>query len=763
MQCAIRIACIFGFSLERNAFVQALARFTLLTDNSNVAEIKGKNVNAIKALISVAFSDGNHLETSWLEIMKCISQLDVAQNISSITKNNTMNNSSMTEDDSLNGIAEASSQSILVAVDRIFTGSRNLNGDAIVHFVKALCQVSKEEIASPRMYSLNKLVEISYYNMERIRLEWSRIWQVLGNHFNVVGCNESQQIAIFATDSLKQLSLKFLEKGELQNFHFQKDFLRPFEFIMKNNKSGQIRDMVVRCIAQMVQSRAQNIKSGWKNIFATYALAASDNDEAIVSMSFTSTTQIVNDFLSDNTETANFAIVDSFQDCVKCLSEFGCNPLFPDIAMEAIRLIRKCAKYVSEHKERFDTIADSNPEAATKTKNHEYHTDRVWIRGWFPVLFELSCIINSSKLDIRTRSLTILFDIVKNYGDLFESDWWLDLFRVLFRIFDQVKNDRGGFSSNSKDWMDTTCNHTLYAMTDVFNEFFPRLAPLLLKDLLKQFQWCVMQDNDQLAKSAVSCLENLVLTNRAKMDLETEHSILKFLADLINETLIPNSIVKSTPPIVPAPNSTSSKSLKHRIQVHLEIIQSIKRMIFGVSMKNSSSSLVANDCFQDIVDLVDNLLTSHNVARSFLSERSPTAGDTTTVVPLVVKQETESLKCAVEILLELYVDKSSMKDYDADVTESKLLDTLKDTLIYFLNINSKSQQDSWTGILTLVFTNLSELPEDKFRVMIKVLYPHICDILSVPVLAQDLRLVLVKILKRIGCLYSISVSVENSD
>ncbi len=309
-----------------------------------------------------------------------------------------------------------------MAVDRIFTGSRNLNGDAIVHFVKALCQVSKDEIsgAQPRMYSLNKLVEISYYNMERIRLQWSRIWAVLGTHFNVVGCNESQQIAIFATDSLKQLSLKFLEKGELQNFHFQKDFLRPFEFIMKNNKSGQIRDMVVRCISQMVQSRASNIKSGWKNIFATYALAASDHDEAIVNLSFQSTNQIVTEMFEQIGN--NQALIDSFQDCVKCLSEFGCNPNYPDIAMDAIRLIRKCAKYVSEHKERFDTEETNND-----------GTDRVWIRGWFPVLFELSCIINSSKLDIRTRSLTILFDIVKNYGDSFENGWWLDLFRVLFR------------------------------------------------------------------------------------------------------------------------------------------------------------------------------------------------------------------------------------------------------------------------------------------------------------------------------------------
>ncbi len=36
----IRIACIFHLELERNAFVQALARFTLLTANSSVTDIK---------------------------------------------------------------------------------------------------------------------------------------------------------------------------------------------------------------------------------------------------------------------------------------------------------------------------------------------------------------------------------------------------------------------------------------------------------------------------------------------------------------------------------------------------------------------------------------------------------------------------------------------------------------------------------------------------------------------------------------------------
>lgn len=50
------------------------------------------------------------------------------------------------------------------------------------------------------------------------------------------------------------------------------------------------------------------------------------------------------------------AAIDSFQDAVKCLSEFACNVAFPDTSMEAIRLIRYCAKYVSERPQVFFLI-----------------------------------------------------------------------------------------------------------------------------------------------------------------------------------------------------------------------------------------------------------------------------------------------------------------------------------------------------------------------------------------------------------------------
>ena len=137
--------------------------------------------------------------------------------------------------------------------------AQNLSGEAIVDFVKALVQVSWQEIQSsgqsesPRTYSLQKLVEISGYNMTRVRFEWTNIWQVLGAHFNDVGCHTNTNVVFFALNSLRQLSMKFMEIEELPGFKFQKDFLKPFEHIINNASVVSVKDMVLRCLIQMIQ------------------------------------------------------------------------------------------------------------------------------------------------------------------------------------------------------------------------------------------------------------------------------------------------------------------------------------------------------------------------------------------------------------------------------------------------------------------------------------------------------------------------------
>jgi len=76
---AIRIVCFFDLELQRNGFVTTLAKFTFL---NNFGEMKTKNMEAIKALLDVAVTEGNNLKSSWHEVLTCVSQLEHMQVIS---------------------------------------------------------------------------------------------------------------------------------------------------------------------------------------------------------------------------------------------------------------------------------------------------------------------------------------------------------------------------------------------------------------------------------------------------------------------------------------------------------------------------------------------------------------------------------------------------------------------------------------------------------------------------------------------------------
>lgn len=82
--------------------------------------------------------------------------------------------------------------------------------------------------ASPRIFSLQKLVEVAHFNMDRIRFVWSRVWSILRRHFADACLHPCLPVRLYAIDSLRQLTTKFLEKDELAQFTFQSDFLKPF-------------------------------------------------------------------------------------------------------------------------------------------------------------------------------------------------------------------------------------------------------------------------------------------------------------------------------------------------------------------------------------------------------------------------------------------------------------------------------------------------------------------------------------------------------
>ena len=69
---AIRIACDHHMETEREAFVLALSKFTIL---SHITDMQTKNIAAIHTLLAMAYQNRNGLAESWMHVLTCVSRL----------------------------------------------------------------------------------------------------------------------------------------------------------------------------------------------------------------------------------------------------------------------------------------------------------------------------------------------------------------------------------------------------------------------------------------------------------------------------------------------------------------------------------------------------------------------------------------------------------------------------------------------------------------------------------------------------------------
>ncbi|EOA87703.1 uncharacterized protein SETTUDRAFT_130531 [Exserohilum turcica Et28A] len=563
---AIRISCLFDLDSSRQAFVAFLARFTNLY---NVSEMKARNMEALKVLIEIAQTEGNLLRESWREVLTSVSQLDRFQLISAgideravpdVLKSNSgtpqsrknLNvpaksrraNSQAGNLSFHSDVAEESrSTEIVRGVDRIFTNSANLSGEAIVDFVKALTQVSWQEIQSsgqsesPRTYSLQKLVEISGYNMTRVRFEWTNIWQVLGAHFNEVGCHTNTNVVYFALNSLRQLSMKFMEIEELPGFKFQKDFLKPFEHIINNTNVVSVKDMVLRCLIQMIQARGENIRSGWKTMFGVFTVAAREPYEGIVNLAFENVTQVYN---------TRFGVVISqgaFADLIVCLTEFSKNFKFQKKSLQAIELLKssvpkmlrtpECSLSARAGYLKESDMGSSIPKQPSRQTQEE--------QFWFPVLFAFHDVLMTGEdLEVRSRALSYLFDTLISYGNNFPREFWDMLWRqLLYPIFMVLKSKSEMTKVLNHEelsvWLSTTMIQALRNMIKLFTHFFDALE-YMLDRFLDLLALCICQENDTLARIGSNCLQQLILQNVQKFTPGHWSQIVRAFVDLFQRT-----------------------------------------------------------------------------------------------------------------------------------------------------------------------------------------------------------------------------------
>jgi brefeldin A-inhibited guanine nucleotide-exchange protein len=343
----LRISCFFQLDIRKEFFKTLFEKTRIIKTSNHV-----KNIYSLQTLIHIANTTGNELdEIDWYTVLSSISYLesldllndkaleedvgDEDNNIMSFfrrKKNNATNKEGL--------IKELALQNNVVAIDRIYNNTVSLNGNSIVCFFKALNRVSLEEVETQRMFSLQKIVEITYYNMNRIRLEWTQIWRVLQPFFNVLGTHKNLKVATFSVDSLRQLSMKLLEREELANFHTQNDFLKSFEYVMKASTDASIQELVITSLSQIVLLKGKLLKSGWKSVFVVFG-KCSVCSEKLSSMAFNFIRNvIVKEYLD--------FITLAYVDFIHCLIEFSLNSTTETVILESLDLLESFALRVSE-------------------------------------------------------------------------------------------------------------------------------------------------------------------------------------------------------------------------------------------------------------------------------------------------------------------------------------------------------------------------------------------------------------------------------
>lgn len=598
---AVHITAVMCMQTQRDAFLTSLAKFTSL---HSAADIKQKNIDAIKAIISIADEDGNYLQEAWEHILTCVSRFEhlhllgegappdatffaAPQNDSEKSRQALKSSvlpvlrrkgpgrlqyaaaaarrgsyDSAGVGGHAAGVVTTEQMNNLVTnlnmleqigsfeTNRIFTRSQRLNSEAIVDFVKALCKVSMEELRSPtdpRVFSLTKIVEITHFNMNRIRLVWSRIWNVLSNFFITVGCSDNLSIAIFAMDSLRQLAMKFLDREELANYNFQNEFMKPFAVVMRKSSAVEIRELIIRCVSQMVLARVNNVKSGWKIMFMVFTTAATDAHKSIVLLAFETIEKIVREYFPYITETETT----TFTDCVNCLIAFTNSRFNQDVSLNAIAFLRFCALKLAEGELGAAARNKENDKDKSIKSDTPTFTDRDdHVYFWFPLLVGLSELSFDPRSDIRKSALDILFDTLRFHGHLFSLGLWERVFEsVLFPIFDYVRGatdpalqkQHDGVDGEQNEvevdaWLYETCTLALQLVVDLFVKFYNVVNPLVGK-ILHLLTGFIKRSHQSLAAIGVAAFVRLISNAGTLFSEDKWTEVLSALKEAALETL----------------------------------------------------------------------------------------------------------------------------------------------------------------------------------------------------------------------------------
>jgi rhodanese-related sulfurtransferase len=362
------------------------------------------------------------------------------------------------EDMDARAIDEANARVVYDAVsetviETIYERSATLSAQSVKDFVKQLCFVSRSEISvggasllynnkggeqfhhnQVNIYCLQKLVEVSHYNMEsRPRLIFSDLWSIVADHLTFAALHFNPAIAMYAVDSFRQLSIHYLKRDELEVFEFQKRFLKPLDIVMAQSEQSSTKELLLNCVDRIilvfkpkdsttssgvVASSKGGLRSGWIPILSILGIAGVDPDRDIAKQSFKILMSEILLCLKDKPHSC-VLLSEHFVEAVSALFMFISGP-HDDISRKAMETLLKLTEYLVKDGGTMPQVrrkATTIPSSAVQTLSNDSNED---LELWWPILLGLSRAVGDSRPQLRLAALETLMKVITGY--FFPSD-----------------------------------------------------------------------------------------------------------------------------------------------------------------------------------------------------------------------------------------------------------------------------------------------------------------------------------------------------
>ena len=278
LTCA-KICGILNLKKAQETYLNIIINMINLDEKAEINEVMNE---IIIKLMNYINDNCNNLKCNWDKILKIISLLEYnllePENniILNLRNSKTIKFTEKEIKTFLNKRDNLTSNISDAICESIFSKTELLENEVIIDFIQNLCLISQFELDSyyiPRLFSLNKLVELIHFNIFRPQFYFRKIWVIISQYLgNIIIKNNKEDIWKQALDIIKQIIVKILEKKEYLNleYKFQEELFIIFENIFKEieiTKTNIKEEAIIDIICFIIAQYGKSINNGWKNIF----------------------------------------------------------------------------------------------------------------------------------------------------------------------------------------------------------------------------------------------------------------------------------------------------------------------------------------------------------------------------------------------------------------------------------------------------------------------------------------------------------------